>query len=235
MRNPIVSLAVILALTAGCGSGTVKNAIDTSKPFVEVTLVFNPDIYGKIMFSKLYPSYAVWAVDKKTGEMRTIYATGKAARGKWIMADERPSSLPVWFGARAKEKAEPDRPALDGITSATPSGKMVTHAWQVPDSMLGKRIDVYIEGNISFDYNEHYRKDARKGEKGYSDVNGQPSLVWLASIETGKKNSEAVPDLAGRGHVLGEHGEIEKDMSGITTAKQIFLHMDLKYSAGGKN
>ncbi len=234
MKNRMVACIIGLLLFISCGSNTVKNAVDLSRPSLKITVAFNPDIYKSFMFKKFYPTYAIWAEDPATGEVHTIYVTGKAARGTWMMADERPSSVPVWFGVKKREKSGPQGLMLDAVASATPSGTSMTHVWQVPDNMLKKKIKVFIEGNVSFDYNDYYRKDAKKGDPGYSDVNGQPSLVWSAVIETGPVDAEEKPVLIGHGSVLGENHEIEKDMSRITTARDIFSYIGVAYSAGAK-
>ena len=230
MKRFNVVLGVSLLLCISCGSKAIKQEIDLSKPHLKISVGFNAEAYKSLFLKKLYPTYVIWAVNKKTGEVRTIYITGKAGTGEWMMADERPSSVPVWYGMKKKEAETP----VDSITGATPSGEMFTHYWQVPGSMMNARIDIYLEVNVSFDYNDFYREEAKEGEPGYSDVNGQPSLIWMATLETGKKDVAISPKLIGHGHVLGENHEIDRDLSKITTAKTIFQHVDISYIAGSK-
>ncbi len=227
-------LVLMLMVSLSCGAPAVKPALDGTKPHMKITISFNPDIYKSMMFSKIYPTYALWAEDKRTGTVHTIYVTGKAAKGKWIMADERPSALPVWYGAIKRERLEHLDYTVDSVTSATPSGSTVTHLWQIPEDMRGGRLNIYLEGNISFDYNSFYPKDARKGSPGYSDVNGQPSLVWLGVVDAGSRDLVVKPIIAGHGHVLGEKHGIDGDLSKITTARDIFTYLDFNYSAGVK-
>lgn len=232
MKKACSVIIIIIAALVSCNPAAVKKDIDQEKPHIAVTLTFNTDMYKSIMLKKVYPTYAIWAVDTKTGATATIYVTGKAAKGAWMMADERPSSLPVWFGVRRKEKAIPEKHAVDVVTSATPSGNTAIHSWQIPERMIGKKLDIYLEGNISFDYNEFYTKSAKKGEPGYSDVNGQPSVIWLATIEAGVKRIEKSPVIAGHGHMRGDNADIDTDMSKITTAREIFQYVGIVYEPG---
>ena len=228
MKTAYYALFAAALTLAACSAPPMRQSVDTARPHLKITVVFNPEMYQSMMFKKMYPTYAVWVEDQKTGEVKTVYITGKAGKGKWIMADERPSSVPVWYGAAKGEKKGPSA-EIDGITSATPSGKMVTHLWQVPDAMAGKALTVYIEGNVSFDYNEFYRKDAPAGDPGYSDVNGQPSLVWRARIDTSKGQGSVTPVLAGHGEVLGRDHRINEDLAGITTARGLFHYIKVVY------
>ena len=79
--------------------------IDDSQPFLEFKLTYNYDVYEKPAFflPKSQPTFAIWLQDQSSGEVQTIYVTGKAAQDKWIMADSRPESVPVWYGVRQKE------------------------------------------------------------------------------------------------------------------------------------
>jgi len=220
---------IILACSlAVCSSPVKKAVIDPSLPHLSVTLTFNADAYNSILLKKIYPTYAIWVRDPASGETRTIYVTGKAGKNSWMFADERPSAAPVWSGTGGRAAD------VDSVTSATPSGETFTHEWQVPEALRGKKLEIFIEANIAFDYNEHFPKDAPKDSPAFSDVNGQPSLVWRARIEDASKDAAVTPALIGHGHVLGKDHEIDADLSRITTAKNIFGYVKLAYSAGGK-
>ena len=62
------------------------------------------------------------------------------------------------------------------MTGATPGGDVHSIRWEIPKKYNGKPLSVFIEANVSFDYNEFYVKD--EDSPGYSDFNGQPSMVW---------------------------------------------------------
>ena len=79
-----------------------------------------------------------------------------------------------------------------------------------------------------------YPKEAKKSDPGYSDVNGQPSLVWKATLRTSDKNSEVTPKVIGHGHVLGKNSTIDRNISKITTAKDLFYYIKVKYKSKSK-
>lgn len=224
--------SIITALVLACGTTPPAPDIDRTKPNLSVTITFNSDLYGTMMFKKMYPTYAIWIEDVKSGAVKTVYVTGKAGKDSWIMADKRPSSVPVWYGARKREKTVGTTGTVDAVTGATPSGNTFTHSIELPVDMVDGRLAVFVEGNISFDYNEHYPKKAAKGEPGYSDVNGQPSVVWKAVIDAGTRSAEKDLAIVGHGDVLGEDNRIHTDMIKITTAKDIFLYVGTLYSPG---
>lgn len=232
MKKRIFFLSIIAALVHACGTTPPAADIDRTKPNLSVTVTFNSNLYGTMMFKKMYPTYAIWIEDVESGVVKTVYVTGKAGKDSWIMADKRPSSVPVWYGARKREKTVGTTGAVDAVTGATPSGNTFTHSIELPADMVNGRLAVFMEGNISFDYNEHYPKKAAKGEPGYSDVNGQPSVVWKAVLEAGTSAAEKDLAIVGHGHVLGEDNRIHTDMITITTAKEIFLYTGAHYSPG---
>ncbi len=218
-------------LSINCAGAQAPGGIDMSRPHLRITITFNPESYKSMMLKKLYPTYVLWVEEAESGMVKTVYVTAKAGKGKWFMADARPSSVPVWYGVRKKESLK--GPAvIDAVTSATPSGTMITHLWQVPDSMLGGKLTVYLEGNVSFDYNEFYRKDLPPENPLYSEVNGQPSLVWKAVVRAGVKPANDVFGLIGHGHVTGKNNDVDKDLSKITTAKRIFKDLQVSFAPG---
>ena len=174
-----------------------------------------------------YPQMALW-IESDPGNVKTFFVTSKAGENGWFGADKRPSSLPVWFGKLAKE----GKIDIDSISGATPSGDVFTILWQVPDKLMNKDIKLFIEGNVSFDYNNFYIKKAKKGTPGYSDVNGQPSIIWMCSLKIDGSKKEIKPEIAGHGHVIGENHSINKDLGNITTAKEMFNYIKVSYFPG---
>ena len=100
----------------------------------------------------------------------------------------------------------------------------------MPQNLINKNVDVYIEANNSYDYNDYYTKE--KGTPGYSAANGQPSLIWKARLDLSEKMSEAIsPEIIGHGHVQGLNHQIDPDVSKITTANETFQYIGIRYSA----
>jgi hypothetical protein len=231
----ILSAAMFVSMVVSCSTKPDKpspRSIESNRAHLQITLTFNPDLYQKPTFflPKAYPSYAIWLEDSVSGEPQTIYVTGKAGQNKWISAKERPESVPVWFGVRKREKSEM-AVDIDAVSGATPSGESAVIYWPIPASWKNREASLYIEANISFDYNESFNNE--KGTPGYSGVNGQPSIIWRTELELAKEDLlDIAPEIVGHGHVSGIDHHIDPDMSGITTATRIFQYVGVNYYSG---
>jgi hypothetical protein len=221
-----------MLVIVGCATSKVDHKprkIDLSRPHLVITLAYNFEVYQKPSFflPKSYPTYAIWLEENSMGNVMTVYVTGKAGTDEWVMADSRPESVPVWYGIKSKEEAKSDA-IVDAVSGATPAGEAAEIAWQVPENLIGKKVDIYIEANSSFDYNDYYIK--QKDGPGYSGSNGQPSLIWHASLDLSESTPEAItPEIVGHGHVLGSDHQINPDVSKITTARETFQYIGIKY------
>jgi hypothetical protein len=224
-----------LLMILGCTAAPVQKdevKIDFNQPYLEFKFTYNYDVYQKPSFfmPKSQPTFAIWLMEKNSGAIQTIYVTGKAGKNKWILAEARPESVPVWYGAREKETLD-EYVSIDAISGATPSGETAVILWQVPRHLRDKQVAVFIEANNSYDYNAYYTK--QKGTDGYSAENGQPSLIWRAEIDFAKPTDEDIlPEIIGHGSVLGEDHQIDPDISKITTALDTFSYMGIRYVAG---
>ncbi len=230
--NRYVVLLILILMIVGCAASQVEqktSPIDPGRPHLVITLVYNFEVYEKPAFflPKSYPTYAIWLKDKSTGSVITVYVTGKAGKGEWILADSRPESIPVWYGIKSEQEAQSPL-TVDAVSGATPAGEAAEIVWQVPQNWIDKKIDVYIEANNSFDYNDYYNK--QKDGSGYSADNGQPSLIWHAMLDLSAGIPDAVtPEIIGHGHVLGLDHRIDPDVTKITTARETFQYIGIKY------
>lgn len=216
----VLAAMLFLLIFTGC-SPSKPITVDRSKPWVTVSFTVDQT-------SKYPPSFAIWAVDTQSGDAATLYATKKAAENRWSGASERPGVLPVWWPVRGQGEA-------DVVTSATPGGKDVSLTLQIPDRFAGKALKFYVEANVSYDYNDTCKEGLKSGDVGYSDVNGQPSMVWVADMDTATVLSGTlVPALIGHGDVLGANAAIDIDMSGITTASSILTNIEIQYDFDGQ-
>lgn len=222
-------IIVTAAFVLTCSSKSSMGHVDVTKPYCTFSLSFNTKSYPWLM-GKKYPQIALWVKDEKSGKSQTIFVTGKAAKNKWFGAEVRPSSLPVWYGFNKNLKK-----FLDATTGATPSGKVFTIKWQIPKNLESKKVTIYMEANVSFDYNEYYKKGLKADNPAFSDVNGQPSIIWKADLTFNNQKQSVHPEIAGHGHVLGKDHSIKKDLSKITTAKNLFNYVNCKYSPGKSN
>jgi hypothetical protein len=222
MNRPGLWLFIVVVFFLSCASVKERNVVDTGSGMIELTVAFNTEHYPWLLGTK-YPQMAVWV--SAGPDAQTVFATDGAAKDDWYFADKRPSALPVWSGIR-NQAAGTD---VDAVSGATPSGESHTISWQLPESFRGKEVAVTIEANVSFDYNAYYHNDTDRSDAGYSDVNGQPSVVWRASFTADDAVKEVEPVVIGHGHVLGSDPEIDADLSNITTADALFHYVRLTY------
>jgi hypothetical protein len=224
-----VLLALILIGCAATPAPGPRPSIDESQPYLEFKLTYNYAVYEKpsIFLPKSQPTFAIWLQEKRSGKVQTIYVTGKAAANKWILAETRPESIPVWYGVRQSEPAG-NGAQIDAISGATPSGDTVVIQWQVPEWLRTRKVNLFIEANSSYDYNAYYSD--QKDAAGYSGANGQPSLVWKAELNFSKgADEEIVPEIIGHGHLWGKDHHIYPDISRVTTARETFSYMQIRF------
>jgi len=224
MKKISIIIPLVLFLFIGCAGVKDKPVVDRQQRFMEISLSFNTVSYPWVL-GTAYPQMAVW-VQSGDETPETVFVTQGAGEKKWWFASERPGALPVWDGIKTEEKDI----KLDAVSGATPSGEVHTVFWQVPDKYNGKNISVFLEANVSFDYNDFYTKE--ENTPGYSDVNGQPSIVWRASFTVDEQPQEVTPKIIGHGNVLGSDTVLAPDLSNITTASDLFGYISVKYSPG---
>ncbi len=221
MKKVIWVIPLVLILLVHCSGLKEQKIIETNSRNLKISLSFNTDNYPWLLGTK-YPQLAVW-VETVTGDRETVFVTQGAGENKWMFADERPDALPVWAGIRPGNQGVD----IDAVSGATPSGEVHAIVWQIPEKYHGQKIAVFIEANVSFDYNEFYTK--AENMPGYSGVNGQPSVVWKSSFIADDTPQQTTPEIIGHGQVLGKNSEIDSDMSGVSTAAELFNYMTFSY------
>jgi hypothetical protein len=200
---------------------------------------------------KNHPQMAAW-VETEDGEfLATLFITKRLGTQDWrgAPADPTPAkeirrveALPVWSHRHGKRYADElpvptrEEPMPDAVTSATPSQSFSLRT-VLPEEP--RTIRVYFEVNNSTDFNETYAQDAEPGDAGYSGGefgSGQPSLVYRASVDTGRFSEGSAPtvrlELVGHGSPDGSTGEIYQDLDGITTARSILRSVTVSARAG---
>jgi hypothetical protein len=221
MKKVIFFIPLVVFLLVHCSGLKEQKTVDTHHKYMEISLSFNTEHYPWLLGTK-YPQLAVW-VETVTGDRETVFVTQGAGENKWMFADERPGALPVWAGIRPGNQGVD----IDAVSGATPSGEVHAIVWQIPQKYDGKKISIFIEANVSFDYNDSYTKD--ENDPGYSGVNGQPSVVWKSSFIVDDTPRQMTPEIIGHGQVLGNNSAIDSDMSGVTTAAELFNYMTFSY------
>lgn len=159
------------------------------------------------------PQIAVWIEDASGKFVKTITISEKSGKNKWLgaPANGRPEALPVW-----QHKAQSSKNNIDAMSSATPK-KNVEFQKNGDDLTEGAEYVVFFEVNTSFDYNDSWPKNAKKGEVNWSGVNGQPSIVYSAHFVVGQDTLVTLSPI-GTGSIDGSDGLIRPGLAGITTA-----------------
>ena len=105
----------------------------------------------------------------------------------------------------------------------------------------------YLEFKLTYNY-DVYKKPSiflpksqptfaiwleEKGASGYSGANGQPSLIWRAELDfTASSGQEINPEIIGHGNLWGKDHKIYTDLSHVTTARDTFLYVGIRYVEG---
>ena len=182
------------------------------------------------------PQIAVWIEDLEGNYLDTLYVTRRTATQKWRGKAgpyekkgniRRKAVLPYWAHRRGIQYDDglylPTKkdPLPDTVTSASPKA-----SFQLSSS-VSEDLDSFVllvELNNSTDFNEFYTREAVPGNphfSGGSFGSGQPALVYETVVHTHRVKDTYELDLAGHSSPHGEDGQLYRDISKITTAKQI--------------
>lgn len=189
----------------------------------------------QLLLSEKKCQMAIWLTDKQGTFVDTVYVTRKVAKkglgnrrggldDKWGGA--RLSALPVWAYSRGVDYGNrnfyppKNKPLPDAITSATPKAGKFVWEWKPKKALKPSKYFYYIEVNKSFDKNEHHN---------YSWYRGQPSVIWRGSIQVGNQISKSEAKIVGHGHVAGEDGKINPDLSTLTTSLRLLEKVEAVY------
>jgi hypothetical protein len=207
--------------------------VETNQPGKGVTLEL--DVRKGKAFE--YPLFAAWVEDMSGHFRQTLYVSkvigtsryvfGKEVDGDWVPAIvRRPEALPYWGhqrGVQAKDGyflPDADSPVADVVSGATPNESFVLTTRT--DEPI-ERFKLFFEVNQSFDWNEYYSTTRFPDDAIYSGSgkNGQPSVVYAATIDLTEKTRHYLLSPVGHGHHGGQDGKLDPDLSNLTTALDI--------------
>lgn len=191
------------------------------------TIFQERDVYDKSDYGEP-PQFAIWLENLKTGEVKSVFVTYRTATGDFEGKAECPVSLPAWIGAFRKETGRDnlptiDAPAPDAITGATPKTGKITARITLPGGSVWK---YFVEVNVSGDYTRQFpamKSDGTIDPQG----NGQPSVIYRGEI-TCTAGNHSVPELIGRTEQYYFSPEINPDLNGIESAKNVFSKISVK-------
>ena len=193
------------------------------------------EIAFRLLMSKGKCQFAIWVTDSRgvfvdtVSVARYVATKGLGNRGGKLdgkLGGSRLSALPVWAYWRGFDYGggnfypPKDNPLPDAITSATPKEGEFVWTWKPQKRLEPGRYFYYVEVNKSFDKNEHHK---------YSWYRGQPSVVWQGALRVGDEVSESAAVIIGHGHVAGADGEIDPDVSTMTSALRLIQSVEAVY------
>ncbi|MFO8087328.1 MAG: hypothetical protein R6T91_05900 [Bacteroidales bacterium] len=234
-----IGLILALAITLNSCKSTNKKQADP----VYDEFVTNPNATGDWLEVKLtagpaynHPVIAIWLEDTNRQFIQTLYVSqtiakgvferGKVEQGQWMPGEiQRPSAIPVWSHQHIDEKNEfgnflptPEDPVVDALTGPTPLRSFILKA--KTNQPITSATVLMLEINQAFDFNEHW-VNAKYPDKNEYMKSGQPSIVYRALINPNQERKEFELKPYGHGHYAGENGEVNNDLSTLTTAKKI--------------
>lgn len=189
-----------------------------------------------------HPTFAIW-LESPDGELiQTLFVTrsiangfyryGDAGDGKWLKVpgkSVRPAALPYWVHKREGVSTEkvmptPEDPVADAFSGATPAGNFRLET--LPKSLSFGKLRVVVEVNQPWDWNRFWTNDKYPDFPDYKS-SAQPSLIYAVDV-----NLDAPMDVyhlnpVGHGAFAGQDGNLYTDLSGYTTALQIFNQITL--------
>jgi len=194
-----------------------------------------------------YPLFAIWMEDSIGNYVETLYISrvissssfdyGKKVNDQWESAIiRRPEALPYWSHKRGIKASDGlymplnNSQDIDAVSGATPTGNFIIKSKSNLENL--KNFKVMLEVNQSYDWNDYYTEDKFPNDPIYSGSGqvGQPSLIYETQISSKEFMSKKynLMELTGHGHYSGKDGQLYKDLSKITTAKDIVDRVLLK-------
>lgn len=192
---------------------------------LEFSMSVNQSVYEHSDFGEP-PQLAIWLEQPDSGRIRTVWVSHRTGKNQWKGKIECLTALPYWKSRHEKEISSFRERSLlkrliDALTGATPKGGFRARI-RVP---RGSRWAYYIEVNVSGDFNVTFPSVLDDGTPD-PDGNGQPSLIFKGEI-TAKPNAMDIPKLIGRTDQWVPVDTIIHDLTGITTAKDIFYELEV--------
>ncbi|MCF8235927.1 MAG: hypothetical protein K9G67_13200 [Bacteroidales bacterium] len=208
------------------------------------TIITKPDFDGKqlnLLFEAgeehNHPLMAVWVEDENSDYLETLFVAksiatsvfghGDASGGVWKPGVvRRPAALPYWSHKRGIQAEDgyylptPGNPVPDAISGPTPQEDFVLRT-RLP---VNGRIRVLLEINQSWDWNEYWTNTKFPGDEQYR-TSSQPSIIYEALINLSDPEKSYEMKAIGHGHYSGKDGKLYKDLSTLTSAKEIVKHI----------
>jgi hypothetical protein len=234
IQKTFISVLAVLSLAVSAIHAADGKKTDTGTGTITVTV-----IPGTNWKNKRSPQIAIWIEKQDNTYVKTLFVSQRAGKKNWIFGPEegRPESLPVWYHtaglSAAKtgktDTAETAKADTDAVTAATPAGK--TQIRESTGLPAGDTYVIKIEVNHSFDYNEYWPKSAVRGSPAYSGVNGQPSVIYTAILNTRTDTVDVSFTPSGTGSIDGSDGTVHNNLNTLTSALSIIESAKAEWKA----
>ncbi len=233
MNRSSFAICVLALLALGLPGEAAESSLKVS---IEPGSAYTHKAKMGLMTLTVIPQMAIWIEAKDGRFIDTIYVTKKSATGKWSAAggSRRPEALPVWSHARGIKNPDggymPDKKGAlpDAISGATPT-KSFDKSWKLPASLVPGIYKIKVELNSSFDWNDYYPDKLPKSHARWSEVNGQPSVVYEGAIRLGGGAASVRLEPVGKGSLRGEDGKVAPELEGLTTALKLVESIRAEY------
>jgi hypothetical protein len=182
-----------------------------------------------------HPTFAIWLEDQNGKFIQTLFVTKAFGQGVYKYADksagnwasgelQRKAALPYWVFKR--NEAGPDGSLLpspknkmpDAYTGATPAGSFALNT--KADKLLTGKVNVMLEINQTWDWNQYWTNNLYPDDVDYQS-SCQPAIVYSGLLDLGVSGSTVILKPIGHSHFSGKNGDLNFDLSTITTALHI--------------
>jgi hypothetical protein len=239
-RIALIGFLMIGLIFAGCK--TIEKTTEITE--YQDSLVITPSVPLEISFLKgdsyNHPTFVIWEETMDGTYQKTLFITESYARGifdyqmigdsVWMNksgSSYQPAALPYWTykkGPLPNQELVPttDFPYVDAYTGETPKGDFT---YKTGIESVNSERKIMVEVNQAWDWNRYWTNNKFPDSPAYKH-SAQPSVIYSGTI-TG---TDTVVNLSpvGHGDPTGKSGELFKDLSTLTTAKEIFKSIKIK-------
>lgn len=236
----------LMDMGARLKAGSEKSLNLSDYEIVEMELGNDIQLTIDLLRSEHYwhPQMAIWTEDTAGNFVETVFVSKATAKGLFFGGRSkenfknfdqnkeasggyrRVNALPVWSHKRDVQYEDGlyvptvNAPLPDAITGAT-----LTDNFHLLSSVnYSSKFHLKIELNVAFDDNEYYSEYDFPEDKVFHNGTGQlgqPSIIFDALIDMNDAKDYYLMELIGHGHRSGQTGELNKDLSTLTTALEI--------------
>ncbi|HSG67468.1 MAG TPA: hypothetical protein VK994_02080 [Bacteroidales bacterium] len=228
---PVIAVLLIMFHITGCSSQRDNRQSEIPSEVI----VTNEGLSGLAITLEFYrgpahnhPLMAIWVQDTNGTYIETLYVArsigtgifehGRESGGRWESGPvSRPAALPYWWH-KYGYLPTPDKTVPDAITGPTPKAGFILNSVAV--ETIPSVFDVMLEINQPWDWNEYWTNDKYPDSKEYK-TSSQPAVVYKARIDLKKGDPEILMQIIGHSHHAGENGDLNENMTTITTASKI--------------